>query len=242
MVVRIRLGGHSPSGSGQHPLAVERDLVGHGAARLQAADHDERVVVAGDVERARGVPEHLDRARRVGLDPHRRLVLPRVAEEGTQYERRHCGATLPCHDGAVGPLHPGFLAAAVLVLAPVLGLAAAAARPTPDRPDTEETLLLDFVPNAVHAGIYLAVERSYDEAEGVDLTIRRPGASTDALKLLQAGRVDAAVLDIHDLGLAQERGADLVGVMALVQKPLAAVIAASGGAAAAPSSRAGASA
>ena len=113
----------------------------------------------------------------------------------------------------------------VLVLALALGLAGCGGVAEPDRPDTEETLLLDFEPNAVHAGIYLAVERAYDEAEGVELTVRRPGASTDALKLLQAGRVDAAVLDIHDLGLAVERGADLVGVMALVQRPLAAVIA-----------------
>jgi ABC-type nitrate/sulfonate/bicarbonate transport system substrate-binding protein len=96
----------------------------------------------------------------------------------------------------------------------------------PDRPDTDETLLLDFQPNAVHSGIYLATERGYDEAEGVNITIRRPGASTDALKLLQSGRADAAILDIHDLGLAQEKGADLVGVMAIVQRPLAAVIAA----------------
>jgi len=37
--------------------------------------------------------------------------------------------------------------------------------------------------------------------------------------------VDFAILDIHDLGLARERGADIVGVMAVVQRPLAAVIA-----------------
>ena len=34
-----------------------------------------------------------------------------------------------------------------------------------------------------------------------------------------------AILDIHDLGLAREKGADLVGVMAFVQAPLAAVLA-----------------
>ena len=34
-----------------------------------------------------------------------------------------------------------------------------------------------------------------------------------------------AILDIHDLGLAREHGADLVGVMAVVQRPLAAVLA-----------------
>jgi ABC-type nitrate/sulfonate/bicarbonate transport system substrate-binding protein len=95
-----------------------------------------------------------------------------------------------------------------------------------DRPDKDASLLLDFTPNAVHAGIYLATQRGYDRAEGVHLRVRAPGASTDALKLLEAGRTDMAILDIHDLGLARERGADVVGVMAIVQRPLAAVLAA----------------
>ena len=94
-----------------------------------------------------------------------------------------------------------------------------------DRPDEDATLLLDFAPNAVHSGIYLATSRGYDEAEGVTLEVRRPGASTDALKQLQTGRADMAILDIHDLGLAREKGRDVVGVYAIVQRPLAAVIA-----------------
>ena len=94
-----------------------------------------------------------------------------------------------------------------------------------DVSDENATLLLDFSPNAVHSGLYLARARGYDDAEGVRLRIRRPTASTDALKLLQGGRADMAILDIHDLGLARQGGADLVGVMAVVQRPLAAVIA-----------------
>jgi putative hydroxymethylpyrimidine transport system substrate-binding protein len=94
-----------------------------------------------------------------------------------------------------------------------------------DRPNEEASLLLDFTPNAVHAGIYLATERGYDDAEGVQLEVRAPGASTDALRLLQAGRVDMALLDIHDLALAREQDRDIVGVVALVQRPLAAVLA-----------------
>ena len=94
-----------------------------------------------------------------------------------------------------------------------------------DRPGAEATLLLDFQPNAVHAGLYLATERAYDEAEGVELQIRAPGQSTDALKQLEAGRADMAILDIHDLGLARQSGRDIVGVMAFVQRPLAAVLA-----------------
>jgi NitT/TauT family transport system substrate-binding protein/putative hydroxymethylpyrimidine transport system substrate-binding protein len=80
------------------------------------------------------------------------------------------------------------------------------------------TLALDFQPNAVHAGIYAAS----------NLRVRVPAASTDSLKLLAAGRADVSVVDIHDLGLARERGRDVVGVGALVQRPLAAVIARGG--------------
>jgi putative hydroxymethylpyrimidine transport system substrate-binding protein len=94
-----------------------------------------------------------------------------------------------------------------------------------DRPNEEASLLLDFTPNAVHSGIYVATARDYDDAEGVELDVRAPGASTDALRLLQAGRVDMALLDIHDLALAREQDRDIVGVMALVQRPLAAVLA-----------------
>ena len=35
-----------------------------------------------------------------------------------------------------------------------------------DRPGTEATLLLDFTPNAVHAGIYMAVDREFDTGRG----------------------------------------------------------------------------
>src|SRR5688500_775126 len=88
------------------------------------------------------------------------------------------------------------------------------------------TVGLDFTPNAAHAGIYAAVRTGRDEENGVRIRIRPPaGGSPDSLKLLATRRADIAVLDIHDLGLAIERGTDVVGIGALVQRPLAAVIA-----------------
>lgn len=89
----------------------------------------------------------------------------------------------------------------------------------------EATLVLDFTPNAVHAGLYAALAGGEFEREGIELEIREPSASTDGPKLLEAGRAELAVLDIHDLAIARERGLDLVGVGAIVQRPLAAVIA-----------------
>jgi NitT/TauT family transport system substrate-binding protein/putative hydroxymethylpyrimidine transport system substrate-binding protein len=87
------------------------------------------------------------------------------------------------------------------------------------------TLVLDFTPNAVHSGIYAAQGEGFYRDAGIDLKIQQPGESTDAPKLLAAGRTDFAILDVHDLGIARESGLDLVGVMPIVQRPLAAVIA-----------------
>jgi putative hydroxymethylpyrimidine transport system substrate-binding protein len=87
------------------------------------------------------------------------------------------------------------------------------------------TVALDFTPNAVHAPIYAAVRVRADRERGVRIRVRPPGSAPDSLKLLAAGKADLAVLDVHDLGLARERDADLVGVAALVQRPLGALIA-----------------
>ncbi len=90
----------------------------------------------------------------------------------------------------------------------------------------EATLVLDFQPNAVHTGIYAALDEGLYEERGVELEVRAPGASTDAPKLLAAGRAEFAILDISDYALARRRGADIVAVDAIVGRPLAAVIAA----------------
>jgi putative hydroxymethylpyrimidine transport system substrate-binding protein len=115
------------------------------------------------------------------------------------------------------------LVALALVVAAVV--VAGCSHGSEDRPNESAKLILDFQPNAVHAGIYLALERDFDGAEGVDLSVAAPSSSTDSVKLLLAGRAQFAILDIHDLALAREKGRDIVGVMALVQRPLAAVIA-----------------
>jgi len=94
-----------------------------------------------------------------------------------------------------------------------------------ERRPKRAVLALDFIANAVHAPIYAAVRKGFDRRHGVALQIRTPGSGPDGLKLLAAGKVDVAVLDIHDLGIAREKGADVVGVAALVQRPLAAIIA-----------------
>jgi ABC-type nitrate/sulfonate/bicarbonate transport system substrate-binding protein len=114
------------------------------------------------------------------------------------------------------------LLAAALLLAGFAGCGGSGAEPGAPK---GVTLVLDFVPNAVHSGIYAAQREGFYGDHGIDLTIRQPGESTDAPKLLAAGRADFAILDIHDLGIARERGLAVVGTMPIVQRPLAATIA-----------------
>lgn len=87
------------------------------------------------------------------------------------------------------------------------------------------TLVLDFQPNAVHSGIYAAQANGFFKDGGIDLHIQEPSSTADSAKLLETGRADFAVMDINDFGIARERGLDLVAIAAIVQRPLASVIA-----------------
>jgi ABC-type nitrate/sulfonate/bicarbonate transport system substrate-binding protein len=88
----------------------------------------------------------------------------------------------------------------------------------PDRSGRDVGLVLGGKPGAVHAGLYLAVQRGYDDAEGVTL---HTTPSRDPARALESGRAGLAVLDIHELALARARGHDVVGVMAIVGRPVA---------------------
>jgi putative hydroxymethylpyrimidine transport system substrate-binding protein len=85
-------------------------------------------------------------------------------------------------------------------------------------------VVLDFVPNAVHAGIYRAVAAGYYEDEGIELRIVEPSATADTLKLVEAGSADLGIADGIDVATGIERGGSLIGVMALLQRPAGGVI------------------
>jgi ABC-type nitrate/sulfonate/bicarbonate transport system substrate-binding protein len=99
-----------------------------------------------------------------------------------------------------------------------LTLAGCGATTGVDRPERDATLMLDGPPAAVHAGIASAVARGYDDAEGVRLKLRR---AANGARALTTGDADLAVLDLHDLAGHPE----LVAVMAIVERPLLALIA-----------------
>jgi putative hydroxymethylpyrimidine transport system substrate-binding protein len=90
----------------------------------------------------------------------------------------------------------------------------------------QATLILDFTPNAVHAGIYRALAAGYYRQEGIDLRVVTPSATTDTLKLIDAGSAQFGLADGSDVAGLIAQGGDAQAVMALVQRPLGGLIAA----------------
>jgi putative hydroxymethylpyrimidine transport system substrate-binding protein len=87
------------------------------------------------------------------------------------------------------------------------------------------TLMLDFVPNAVHAGIYRALAAGYYRRAGIDLSVIAPGSTSDPLALINAGKIDFALADGIDVAQQIAEGHDAEAIMAVVQAPLGAPIA-----------------
>jgi putative hydroxymethylpyrimidine transport system substrate-binding protein len=112
----------------------------------------------------------------------------------------------------------------LLALALLLVLAGCGEKQEPTAAGSTETepftVMLDYFPNADHAGIYAAQASGEYERAGLEIEIQAPPDAAVPLKLLQAGRVDLAISYEPELLLARDRGADLVAVGALVQKPL----------------------
>jgi ABC-type nitrate/sulfonate/bicarbonate transport system substrate-binding protein len=93
-------------------------------------------------------------------------------------------------------------------------------------PLRQATLILDFTPNAVHAGIYRALAAGYYRQQGIDLRVVTPSATTDTLKLIDAHSAQFGLADGSDVAGLIAQGGDAEAVMAIVQRPLGGLIAA----------------
>lgn len=108
----------------------------------------------------------------------------------------------------------------------VLGLAACGEKEEKTGGGATErvNLVLDYLPNADHAGIYAAIAEGEFAAAKLDVKPRTPSDPSAPLKLLASGRADLAISYEPELLLARAQGADLVSVGALVQVPLTSII------------------
>jgi len=85
-------------------------------------------------------------------------------------------------------------------------------------------LLLDFFPNADHAGIYAAQAAGRFKQVGLDVKIRTPSDPAAPIRQVAAGRADLAISYEPEVLRARNKGLKVVSVGALVQRPLTSII------------------
>ena len=85
-------------------------------------------------------------------------------------------------------------------------------------------LMLDWLPNADHVGIYQALADGGFAKAGLAVHVRVPTDPATPLQLLAAGKVDAAISYEPQLMLARDAGAPLVAIAAVVQRPLTSIV------------------
>jgi putative hydroxymethylpyrimidine transport system substrate-binding protein len=85
-------------------------------------------------------------------------------------------------------------------------------------------LMLDWFPNADHVGLYRALAEGDFKQAGLNVEIQTPSNPASPLQLLAAGKVDLAISYEPELLLARDKGLPLVGIAALVQRPLTSIV------------------
>lgn len=124
--------------------------------------------------------------------------------------------------GLAGPVCALALASALVLAA--CGSTAHPAAPAPVHPQKAK-LILDFTPNAVHAGIYRALAAGYYRQAGIALEVVQPTSTDETLKLIDAGKAQFGLADGSDVAGLIAKGGDAQAVLALVQRPLGGLIA-----------------
>jgi putative hydroxymethylpyrimidine transport system substrate-binding protein len=117
--------------------------------------------------------------------------------------------------------------AVLAALALVAGLVAGCGDDEPASAGATEDveLILDWFPNADHAGVYGAIEEGYFAEEGLDVNAVVPSDPTAALKEVGAGKAPFAISYEPEVLIARSQDVPIVAVGAVVTHPLNSVIA-----------------
>ena len=85
----------------------------------------------------------------------------------------------------------------------------------------ELDVVLDWYPNALHAFMYVAIEKGYYAEEGLKVNIRFPSNANDAISLVAAGRADIGLYYQQDVIQARaNQNVPVKSIGAVVQGPL----------------------
>ncbi len=113
------------------------------------------------------------------------------------------------------------LAVAALAAAALAGCDDDATTATAERAE----LILDWFPNADHAGVYGAIDEGYFAEEGLEVTATVPSDPAASLKQVGTGKAPFAVSYAPEVLIARAAGVPVVAVGAIAVHPLNSVIA-----------------
>ena len=82
------------------------------------------------------------------------------------------------------------------------------------------TVLLDWFINPDHAPLYVALEKGFFKARGLEVELIAPSNPNDPPKLVAAGKADIAVSYQHQLQMQVDQGLPLVRIATLIATPL----------------------
>ncbi|MBI4201947.1 MAG: ABC transporter substrate-binding protein [Chloroflexi bacterium] len=113
------------------------------------------------------------------------------------------------------------------LLAAACGGAQTTATPTSTTAATtvKVRIALDWFPWSNHSGLFIAKEKGYFAAEGLDVTIYTPDDPSTVLATVGAGQDDFGLSYQNEVLFAAAQGVPVVSVAALVQHPLNSVMA-----------------
>lgn len=86
------------------------------------------------------------------------------------------------------------------------------------------TLMLDWFPNPNHVPIYVALNKTFFQREGLQVKLQVPADPNDPLKLVAAGKVDFAVSYQPNVIIARAQGLPVRSVGVLVEHPLTTIM------------------
>jgi putative hydroxymethylpyrimidine transport system substrate-binding protein len=116
-----------------------------------------------------------------------------------------------------------------LALLPVLAACGGSTAPTPQI-ETQVTsfppvsVVLDWFPWSNHAGLFIAQDRGYFAAEGLDVDIHPPADPATILQTVATGRDDFGINYQTGVLIARQEGVPVVSIAAIVQHPLNSVM------------------
>jgi putative hydroxymethylpyrimidine transport system substrate-binding protein len=112
------------------------------------------------------------------------------------------------------------------------GASAGTSTPAASTPLVHWTLVLDYEPNAVHAGLIHALRAGYFTQAGIDLKVIAPSSTSDALTMVGHHQAQLGLSDLIDVSRRIDRAgpdaattaATPVAIAAIVQQPLSGLL------------------